>query len=43
MKKTYSQPAIELVAVELEQGIAQSLQEMENINDIYLNEENLIW
>ena len=26
MKKTYIQPAIELVAVEVEQGIAQSVQ-----------------
>lgn len=33
MKKTYIQPAIELVAVEVEQGIAASVQTGFGIND----------
>jgi hypothetical protein len=43
MKKTYTQPAIDLVEMEVEMGIAMSTQTVDGINDIYLEEENVVW
>lgn len=42
MKKTYNQPAIELVAVEVEQGIAASVPATFNLNG-YGEEEAIGW
>ena len=43
MKKTYTQPNLDLVEMEVEQGIAMSTQTVDGINDIYLTEENVEW
>ena len=43
MKKLYTQPTVDLSAVEVEMGIAMSTQTIDGINDIYLEEENVVW
>lgn len=43
MKKTYTQPSLDLVEMEVEQGIAMSTQTVDGFNDIYLTEENVEW
>ena len=43
MKKTYTQPTLDLTEMEVEQGIAMSTQEVNGINDIYLYEEDVEW
>lgn len=44
MKKLYTQPTVELSAVEVEMGIAVSAQTLDTtFNDIYLTEEEIIW
>jgi hypothetical protein len=43
MKKLYTQPTVDLSAVEVEMGIAMSTQTIDGINDIYLMEEDVEW
>lgn len=43
MKKTYTQPSVDLTELEIENGIAMSTQTVNGINDIYLTEENVEW
>ena len=43
MKKTYTQPTLDLTEMEVEQGIATSTQTVDGINDIYLYEEDVDW
>lgn len=43
MKKLYTQPTVDLSAVEVEMGIAMSTQTVDGINDIYLTEEEVEW
>jgi hypothetical protein len=43
MKKLYTQPTVDLSAVEVEMGIAMSTQTIDGINDIYLMEEEVEW
>lgn len=43
MKKTYTQPTIDLTEMEVEMGIAMSTQTVDGINDIYLYEEEVDW
>ena len=43
MKKTYTQPTIDLTEMEVEQGIAMSIASENGISDIYLYEEEVDW
>ncbi len=43
MKKLYTQPTVDLSAVEVEMGIAMSTQTIDGINDIYIMEEEVEW
>jgi hypothetical protein len=43
MKKTYTQPTLDLVEMEVEQGIAMSTQTVDGFDDIYLTEEDVKW
>jgi hypothetical protein len=43
MKKTYTQPSVDLAELEIENGIAMSTQTVNGINDIYLTEEEVEW
>ena len=39
----YIKPAIDLVELEVEQGIAMSTQELEGFGDIFLEEKDVEW
>ena len=43
MKRNYTEPAVEIIEMAVEQGIAASLQTVDGINDIYLTEEDVNW
>ena len=43
MKKTYTNPTLDIVEMTVEMGIAMSTQTVDGINDIYLTEEEVEW
>ncbi len=43
MKKTYTNPTLDIVEMATEMGIAMSTQTIDGINDIYLTEEDVDW
>lgn len=43
MKKQYTEPAIDLFELEVEQGIAQSTQELGGFGNIDIPEEDVMW